>query len=478
MRSLRTRLLTGIIGGMILLLAIFSLLIYVVIRSSLLEQFDTSLASVAQVLAASVELDNDEIELEFEVQQMPEFQNSEHPTYYQLWKTDGTVAAKSPLLGAHDLIRFEGTLKKLVFSTSKDRNGQPQRAVGLKFVPRISDNDEENNDDLSQATNEQALTMVVARDISDLQGQLWFLRWLLLTASAAVIILSLLIAAVVVRQGLRPLNSIASEIATIRENNLATRIAAEHVPSEVIPIKNRLNEFLSRLEASFNRERQFNADVAHELRTPLAGIRSTIDVALSRTRDNDEYKRVLSDCHAIVENMQTIVNNLLMLARLDAQQASFKTEHIQLAELVKSCWQCVCNKAHKREIIFENRIPSEITCESDPEHLSMVVLNILDNAVEYADEAGQIRTTARRTDDSLEFTISNTGCELTAEQVLKVFDCFWRGDSSRSDTGTHCGLGLALVQRLVTALGGNAIAELQPDGIFTIRVILPDNLRM
>jgi two-component system OmpR family sensor kinase len=73
----------------------------------------------------------------------------------------------------------------------------------------------------------------------------------------------------------------------------------------------------------------------------------------------------------------------------------------------------------------------------------------------------------------VEVAVSNTGCKLTNEQVSKVFDCFWRADSSRTDTGTHCGLGLALVQKLIRALDGNVDAELQPGGIFVVRIILP-----
>ena len=469
-RSLRARLLTGIIAGMILLLTLFSLLIYVVIRSTLVKQFDTSLASVTRMLAASVELDNNEIELEFEVQQMSEFQNTEHPTYYQLWGPNDTVVAKSPLLDTDDLSHSEGPLNTLVLGASRDKNGQPQRTAGLKFMPRIADSKDKN---YRPPTNVQALTLVVARDAGGLYGQLRFLRWLLLIASAAVIALSFLTAAVIVRQGLLPLNSIAAEIATIREDNLTARITAEHVPTEVVQIKNRLNELLSRLEASFNRERQFNADVAHELRTPLAGLRSTIEVTLTHTRDEDEYKSALSDCHAIVDNMQTMVNNLMMLARLDAQQISFQTKQVQLAELMNSCWRPFSDRARERKISFDNNIEPEITCESDRQNLSIVLSNILGNAVAYADEGGQIRTTARRIDDSVEVAVSNTGCQLTSEQVSQIFDCFWRGDLSRSDTGTHCGLGLALVQRLIRALGGDATAELQPGGIFIVRLIFP-----
>ena len=367
-------------------------------------------------------------------------------------------------------MRLEGSLDSPVFGALRAGNGQPQRTVGFKFIPRLSDSDRVTD---PQLTKEQALTLVVARDASGLHRQLHLLQWLLLITSGATMALSVFVAALVVRRGLEPLNSIANEIAAIKEDNLAARIKTTSVPAEIIPIKNRLNDLLSRLEDAFKRERRFTADVAHELRTPLAGIRSTIEVTLTRARHQDEYKRVLCDCQAIVENMQTMVNNLLMLARLDAQQISFHSEQIRLAEMVNSCWRSLCDKALVRENGFENRIPVEMTCDSDPEHLSMVFMNLLDNAVEYTNNGGQIWATGRQADDSIEITVANTGCTLTSEQAAQVFDCFWRGDSSRKDAGVHCGLGLALVQRIVRALGGYTIVDVQNSGIFTIRLALP-----
>ncbi len=470
MRSLRARLLAGIIGGMALLLTVFSLLIYGAIRSALVEQFDASLASVAQILAASVERDKDEIDLELDVQKMPEFQNTRHPTRYQIWRSDGTVAAKSPLLGTCDLSRVAGALNAPVFAASKNEAGQPQRMVGLTFVPRIASSDEQ---DSRQPANVQPLTLAVARDAEELYEQLRFLYWLLLIASGAVITLSFVIAAVIVRNGLRPLNSIAAEIATITEDNLTTRITAEHVPVEVVPIKNRLNELMSRLEASFNKERQFNADVAHELRTPLAGIRSTIEVTLARSRDATEYQEALSCCLEISKNMQSMVGNLLALARLDARQTSFHVEQIKIGELIDACWDSYSDKALYREIAFDNRVDPEMTLETDRQNLSIILSNILENATEYADKGGRIWVAACRKEESVEISISNTGCKLTSEQVSHVFDVFWRGDSSRTAAGVHCGLGLALVQKLTRALGGRAAAHLQPVGIFTLQLTLP-----
>jgi signal transduction histidine kinase len=350
--------------------------------------------------------------------------------------------------------------------------------VCLKFLPRNEIGNENSSQPAAderrpKAVNDKILTLTVARGAGSLYDQLRLLRWLLFTASAVVIALSILIAAFVVRRGLRPLRSIASEIAAVREDDLATRIGTASIPAEILPIKNRLNDLLSRLEGAFKRERRFTADVAHELRNPLAGIRSTIEVNLTRSRDVTEYRSALSECLEIVENMQTMVNNLLLLARLDAQQISFQGEQVLLAELVNSCWQPFAEKATNHKINFDNRIDRQITCETDRRYLSIILSNVLENAVEYADEGGQIRATARLEEDSVQIEISNTGCQLTNEQASQVFDCFWRGDSSRKDAGVHCGLGLALVDRISKALGGSTTAEVENGGIFKIRLTLP-----
>jgi two-component system sensor histidine kinase QseC len=454
---------------MVLLLTVFSLTVYILIQRALVNQFDAALLSTAQVLAASVEIDANTIDLE-DVQNMPEFNDPKNQTYYQIWEQGGAVVARSPFLGTDDLPLLETAPGTPVLKALSTRNNPPQRAVGLKFLPRSETTEQETHE---QAANDKILTLTVARGAGDLYNQLSLLRWLLFLASAVAIALSVLIAAFVVRRGLRPLHSIASEIAAIREDDLAIRIGTASVPAEILPIKNRLNDLLSRLEGAFKRERRFTADVAHELRNPLAGIRSTIEVNLTCTRDITEYQSAFSECLEIVENMQTMVNNLLLLARLDAQQISFQGEQVRLAELVDSCWRPLSGKATDHKITFDNRIHPEITCETDRQNLSIILSNVLENAVEYANEGGQIRATSRQGEGSVEITVSNPGCQLNNEQASKVFDCFWRGDSSRKDAGVHCGLGLALVERIIKALGGSATVEVENGGIFKIHLILP-----
>jgi signal transduction histidine kinase len=468
--SIRARLLLGVSAGTAILLIVFSVVIYGVIRRTMIHQFDSSLLSTAQMLAASVDEDNGIIVLETESAQLPEFQNRKRPTFYEIWKSDGGVAAKSPLLERDDLSYSGGFTQTPVFKSLKMKNGLSVRAVGFKFTAGTADNEEKER---YKPSDTQLLTLITARDTGDMQSNLRFLRWLLLIVSVGTIVLSLIVGDFVVRLGMAPLNFLADEIASIKEHNLTSRITGGTLPAEIQPIRNRLNEMLGRLEESFNRERRFNADVAHELRTPLAGIRSTIEVTLARSREQVEYAAALSDCLTIAGGMQKMVDNLLTLSRIDAGQTTFQRDKISIAEIIDSCWRLVSQRATQRGVTFDNLVPAEMTCVSDKDGLSMVILNILDNAAEYTNKGGRIKAESHQLDNKIEIIITNTGCKLSDEEVSHVFDCFWRGDSSRTDTGTHFGLGLALVQRIVTALGGSASVEVKPGGIFIIHLVLP-----
>lgn len=453
---------------MILLLLVLSLTVYLALRRALFEQFDAGLESTAQFIAAVIEQDVDELEVGLEVQQMPEFRDANHQAYFQLWGPQEAVLAKSPSLGRDDLWQIGAEGDSTTFVNLPARGGKALRAIGVRFIAQPADKDLKP----PPALKPMAMRLTVARDATELHRELRFLRWLLALASSAVAALSLLLAALVVRHGLAPLRTMAAQIGAIRTDDLTARVAAEPALSEIAPIKDRLNDLLSRLQMSFQRERRFTSDVAHELRTPLAGLRSSLEVTLLRSRPSQEYQAVLSDCLGIVQTMQTMVNNLLTLARLDTRQMVFRRDPILLADLVDACWRPFTDEALRRHLTFESALADDLTCPGDADNLSMVITNLLANASEYANDGGRICVTAQSTDGHVELTIANTGCTLTQPQIAQVFDCFWRGDSSRQNPGVHCGLGLALVKRVMTALGGAATAELQAGGIFAVRLDL------
>jgi signal transduction histidine kinase len=317
----------------------------------------------------------------------------------------------------------------------------------------------------------EEVTLVLARGTADLDSQLASLRWLLAVAGGGTVLLVLLAAAIVVRQGLRPLGSLAAGIASIRENDLSARLPVRGTVAEVAPVVERLNELLGRLEEAFRRERTLTADVAHELRTPLAGMRSTIDVALLRSRASREYEQALRDCQEIVRQTQGMVDNLLSLARLEGGQVALQPEMMRPAELVDALWRPHAPQARARRIVFENRLLADVPCTADRDILTMVLSNLLANAAEYTNEGGRIEVSGTVAGNAVEVAFSNTGCTLSAEDTPHVFDRFWRGDTARSATGVHCGLGLSLVKRAVQALGGAVSAEVTGSR-FTVRVTL------
>jgi len=470
MASLRARLLAGTIGGMVLLLICFGLVVYVMIRRALLNEFDRSLASTAEILAALIEVETDEVQVDLEVQQMPEFNDAEHSAFYQIWKPNGEVVAKSPLLGVHNLPRFHGPAGTPAYQVFRDpRNHRPDRAVGIQFAPRV---EQEDPGSPPTVLAEPALIMVVARDAGALYRRLSFLRWLLLGTAGGTAGLTLLVGAVVVRRGLRPLQSIATEIAVIDETSLGAQVGDESTPTELTPIRDRLNSLLSQLKGAFDHERRFSANVAHELRNPLAGMRSTIEVTLTRTREDAEYRHALSECLGIVESMEAMVNNLLLLARMDADRMVLHPEKIALATFVDAVWEPFSAQGRERALTFGNRVPRDMTVTCDRQNLRAIFSNLLSNAVEHADPGSRVWMEARITEDLVQIAVANTGCRLDPEQATRVCDRFWRADASRSDTGTHCGLGLSLVRRIVEAQGGSIRVTVE-NGTFTFRLTLP-----
>jgi two-component system sensor histidine kinase QseC len=475
--SLKWRLVGLTIGGMALLLAVFAVVVYTAIERALRNGFDDNLAVTAWAIAASAKQEEATVEVEFDEGEMSEFRRADRPAYFELWHEDGRVLRRSSSLGERDLERRESAPGTPAFYPLALPDKRPGRAVALRFRPKVEDEQEGEDKPPAESTSarpvaSQNLTLVVARDTAALDRDLAMLRWLLAAAAGGTILLALLVAAATVRQGLRPLDALAARIAAIREDNLAAALPEDRMPAEMVPVVRRLNEFLARLEAAFQRERALTADVAHELRTPLAGMRSTMEVALSRARAAGDYQQALRDCLAIVGQTQAMADNLLALARLEGGQTVLCAQEVRLAELVEAAWRPHAAAARARGIAPESRLPADLEATADRDTLAMVLSNLLANAAEYTDDGGRIEIGGRSAGDHVELAIGNTGCRLTPQEAGHVFDRFWRGDAARAGTGVHCGLGLTLVQRGVAALGGTVAVKVD-GGVFAVALILP-----
>ena len=302
---------------------------------------------------------------------------------------------------------------------------------------------------------------------------LTYLGWLLLALCASAIVLSGVILMRVTSNAVRPVRELARAIENLRETELSNRLGPIGVPVELSPIVEKLNGLLNRLERVFAREKAFTADAAHELRTPLAALMAAQELAVSRQREVPAYVTTINDCRAITERMQSMVENLLLLARADAGQLAVQRQIVNVPALLKESWLMFEHRADGRNLRVQWNVPEQAEADTDADKLRIIFQNLFDNAVCYCNEGGVMRVGCSTRDADLSIEIANSGSTVAAEDVPHLFQRFWRGDQERSETQTHCGLGLSLSQRLATLLGGTITIQTSSGGEFLVRLTIP-----
>jgi two-component system sensor histidine kinase QseC len=317
----------------------------------------------------------------------------------------------------------------------------------------------------------RSIDLVLARETAGLDAALDHLRRLLLVVGALTVSIAAAALCGIVALALRPLGALAAEIGALDPDDLSARVRARGVPHELRPVIERLNELLSRLEGAFHRERSFSANVAHELRTPLAGIRSTVEVALAGDQDKEDCAEALRDVLEIASEMQMMVEKLMAIARIEAGKVDVTLEDVSLNALVQACWQPLAERAASRGLRVAWGLADETQLTTDPQLVQTAVRNVLENAVAYTQEGGSIEVRTYGQEGGLELAVRNTGASLSGREAQLVFGRFWRGDSARSDAALHAGLGLPLAKRAIEAVGGTVTVEC--DDTFRIRLWLP-----
>jgi two-component system heavy metal sensor histidine kinase CusS len=476
MRFLRTRLFLATFGVTTLILFGAGVLLYILLRSSVYAEFDESLLARAQSLASLVEQDGDRIEFEFDATQMPEYADPDRPEYFQIWASDGTPIGKSPSLGQHGLERGreEGPSYRLVELPEAGTVRLLTTALPMRgeHTDEQAENDE--SSDGQAARGVLRVTLSVAKDTRDIERTLSGMRWLLVLVLVGASLVSAGTMMVVLRHGLKPVSTLAETISRIDDRDLSERIDLPDSVGELVPVVDRLNEMLARLEQAVQREKAFTANVAHELRTPLAGLETALEVCASKPRQETEYQQVVLRCLDTAQAMRGMVNNLLILGRVDAGQLSLDRESIDFDAFVTECWEPFRERAAERGLTvdFDNRIGVD-QLTTDQEKLRIVLYNLFDNAVRHAEAGGQISVSIDQASDELAFEIRNSGCTIDPADVDRVFDRFWKNDEPRSEGAKHCGLGLPLARQMVEVLGGAISVTIAPGQTFIVRLALP-----
>jgi heavy metal sensor kinase len=233
--------------------------------------------------------------------------------------------------------------------------------------------------------------------------------------------------------------------------DLSQRINVAEAESELGQLAAVLNATFARLEAAFAQQQQFTSDAAHELRTPVSVMLTQTQTALNREREAADYKQTVEACQRAAQRMRRLIESLLALARLDAGQEVLKRLRFDFSKTISECVELVNPLAGERGVKISVELePLEIT--GDSERLAQVVTNLLTNAIQYNHDGGQVRVKLKSENGLAVLTVADTGAGISAEDVPRVFERFYRADKSRSTGGN--GLGLAISKAVVEAHGG------------------------
>lgn len=259
-------------------------------------------------------------------------------------------------------------------------------------------------------------------------------------------------------RAIRPLETMTRTAESISAQNLAQRINVTETDSELGQLAVVLNQTLDRLQAAFERQTRFTADASHELRTPVAVILAQIELSLARPRSEQDYRDALTTCLRASQRMKSLIENLLVLARLDAGAAELRLESIALDQLVGEAVELIKPLADQKRIAITCEL-APITVLVDRNRILQVLTNLLTNAVRYNRDDGQILVTVGEEGDMALVAIRDTGIGIAAEHLPHIFDRFFRVDPARSRSEGSSGLGLAICQSLVTAHHGTLTAH-------------------
>jgi two-component system heavy metal sensor histidine kinase CusS len=388
---------------------------------------------------------HEEIELESAARKYEHF-------YVRLLGARNQVLLMTPGMAEQlDLAKFKAPSRTLsdVAVPMKGRHGQMFRATSTTAAvgspPTATD------------------TIQIAIDISekeDLLARYRFWFWTLLTATS---VLFPLIGYQVARHGIRPVEEMATTARHITSTNLRERIRTEGYLFELASLARTFNEMLDRLEESFQRISQFSADIAHDLRTPVNNIRGETEVALARARSVEEYRDVLGSCLEEAVRLSELISDLLFLARAESPLTHLRREPVDVRQLLNGIREYYEASAADNGIVLTTCLGDKpVISEMDRTLIQRAVGNLVSNAVAHTPAGGSIILEADAEAAAIRIEVVDTGAGIPAEALPRVFDRFYRVDSSRSKASGGTGLGLAIVQSIMVLHGGTAEIASQP----------------
>ncbi len=293
-----------------------------------------------------------------------------------------------------------------------------------------------------------------------------------------VLLISWYIGYVFVRSALAPVEDIRRRAERLARANLSERLTLPETRGELRELATTFNEMLGRIEGAFSQTQEFTANASHELKTPLANLRTEIELALEKGATEEEYQRLLASVVEEVSRMTHIVDNLLLLAQLDRGTAPLQRADVNLSNVAREAVDALQIMGETRGVqVREGMIAPGVTVTGDGVMLRRVIMNLLENGVKYNREGGEVKCAVWQEDSTARVEVSDNGPGIPADAIPRLFERFYRVDHGRANARVDgvggTGLGLSICKSLVEAHGGKINVRSQEGAGTTFHVSFP-----
>jgi len=460
-RSLTGRLLFWQITGAAGILLALGLFFYGELRQIVVSSVDRTLHAKAQIFTGLMHEEHGRVELELSEIIAGEYVIPRSGHYYRVMK-DQMILAASPSLADDDFAFIPNVTLSGVgatgerFFTSHGPAGEPVRVLQYQYQAF---------GDLFEVTLAESLTGGLAMIDT-------FRQFLLAALPLGILLLSLM-SWWIVRKSLTPLGRFSATIETITHKNLDERIDTGTTVRELAGIARSFNDMLDRLGHVFESQKRLVADASHELKTPLAIIRTQCDVTLHKERSTDEYGEALRTIRTETRNITLLVNDLLSLAKLDAGlMASTCFAPVRVRDLADHAVRLTAPLATRHEVRVTVAVDNTLQVRGVRSSLEEALLNLVANAIRYNRPGGEVRINAApHGNEQVAIEVDDTGIGISTADRERIFERFYRAAAVRSSDGS--GLGLSIVKAIIEAHGGRILVASDPGVRSNFTILLP-----
>jgi len=465
--SLRNRLIFAVVLSQILLAIGLVLVGTSLSRHSIQRAFDVYLEGRAQSIAAIVYYpDGGRPGLLFNDAKVPPSSEHGHPEMFLVRSNHGDFEKHTPGFDPHV---FDGIPPETPF-WNFTMHGNRFRAIVLRDVA-VQDTEEGVPLPLPR------LTVIYAASTGGIEHQITRLGLAIGALSMLVLVPTLLLVLWYIRKALVPLHDLATAAGAISVESWSfTPSQAAASTKELEPLIGAITTVLAGLESAFTRQREFLGDAAHELKTSLAILKSTLQTLSNKPRQFTEYDNGLIAMSRDCERLERLLNRMLQTARAEQRIAGGPERRPDPVDLASSCESAIAQLAQcaaDKQIRIDFSATGEVMIRAEIADLELIWLNLLENAIQYSPHGSVVEVTCRADSGLITVTVADHGCGIEPVHLTRIFERFYRADSSRARATGGFGLGLAIAKSLVTFYGGQISAESSPGKGTRISVSLP-----